>query len=265
MKTRVTIFCCLFLICFSSCRLSEREEALQLVRHADSLFASGELYDDTVRLISAVNTLEHSSRFDHNELAHAYYYLGRNYDILHLDSKEVPCFFRCIELKPQDKTYAGRAYFNLGKICSHCKEFHYASVFYYNAAANFIAMKDTANWVESMTLYGSELINAEEETKGFETIISLNKYITDDFGRLKYNLILADYYCKKNDYYKAYELIKDKENINTSYKSYECKRLLLLCNIYDKQNNTVLLDSCLNKLFLISYIFLYYLLILLNH
>lgn len=237
-------------MCFSSCGLSERQEALRLVHHADSLFSSGELYNDTAQLISAVNTLERSSRFDHNELAHAYYYLGRNYDIMHLDSKEVPCFFRCIELKPQDRTYVGRSYVNLMAICTHSGDNELALTLSKKAIKNYKKSKDNKLYYESKIHYAELLVNSESRIdEGIKILKELEPQIGTNMQiSTLYHSVLSSAYCNNKEYDKALSTINEIHCDSIILWSYQCHRLLVLCNIYEHLNNSQGVDSCINAI-----------------
>ena len=129
------------LLSMFSCRDAARQEALHTVAVADSLFAAGGLLADTCRLQQAIDVLERHACLDHDALARAYYYLGRNYDLLHMDSREVPCFIRCIKLRTKDRQYEGRSYSNLRAICENHGEYKAA----YKLAVRMVACYDTSD------------------------------------------------------------------------------------------------------------------------
>ena len=235
----------------SSCRfLSERQEALSVVNKADSLFAAGELYKDTTKLKYATETLEHSSRYDHNELARAYYYLGRNYDILHLDSKEVPCFFRCIELKPQDKTYIARSYANLMAICKHSEDTDLALLFSSKAVDNYRNSKDTDLYYVSKIHYAELLINTvTKRDEGFLILEDLESQLYNNMHiSTELYSVLASAYCNNNEYEKALYTINKVGEDSTAPLTYQCHRLLVLCEIYEHLGNKLGVDSCVNSI-----------------
>lgn len=127
-KFSLIIFALLIYILFGcGCRSDKAElhNAIQLITFADSLRSEGVLFTDTTKIKHAIDVLEHSFPRQRDLLGKAYFLMGRNYDVLHMDTKEVHWFVKCIEMKGADIHTKKRSMIHLMNICMH--QNHYNS------------------------------------------------------------------------------------------------------------------------------------------
>ena len=234
----------LFIVLLSmfSCRDAARQEALHTVAVADSLFAAGGLLADTCRLQQAIDVLERHACLDHDALARAYYYLGRNYDLLHMDSREVPCFIRCIKLRPKDPQYAGRAYCNMVVMSEHVGELEIADYMMQKALVCFRNTDDSILWLEGEVRHGDikrkkgDYPTCKAVLDGLQPYADNAGYIKNNKQypryRLYYYNVLARYYSDLHQYDSALWALRKVEHLTCPLNYYMCTRDLMFCEVY---------------------------------
>ena len=219
-RTLLKLIYVIFLInIFCQCHQYQPHErelsmALDTICHAIHLRGQGILYKDTSELKRCINIIEKSHPKQREILSEAYFLLGRNYDVYHMEVLEVPCFINCIELTPQLNRTKGFAYNHFSEICKHQNDDKLGIYFRKKATECFRVSKDTSNFVCNLELLLEQLIIAEkfDELETIEKKINslpttcFNSYFYDEIKALKFlklnNLDSAQYYIRHVENYK---------------------------------------------------------------
>jgi len=153
----------------SACSTGVRE-AQETVAQADSLRAEGRLYDDSVRLSEAYETLGRWQWRHADSYVHACYHYGRL-----LRSKEQPaeamqCFINATHTRSDDYYMLGRVYSNMGSIAHIAGEYGVSYDMYARCAECFLKSGDTALYYYGLNNMAFELT---EQGKAEETLALL--------------------------------------------------------------------------------------------
>ena len=141
----------------SSC--ARWREAKAVIAEADSLLTHEKtITRDTVALSFAINTLDGPLGyvFAKQDLAKAYYFMGRNFYYLNDFSTAADYYILCDHLNPKDPLYRGRINSCMGYLCKQDSCFEEALEFYERSSCAF---KESGNeWY-----YAHNLLNVAEQ------------------------------------------------------------------------------------------------------
>ena len=106
-------------------------EAMGVVAEADSLLVHKIVTRDTAALNYAINTLDGplGHVFAKQDLAKAYYFMGRNFYYLNDFATAADYFILCDRMNPKDPLYKGRINSCMGYLCKQDSCFEEAFVF----------------------------------------------------------------------------------------------------------------------------------------
>ena len=142
---------------FVSCQ--SWRDAKVTVAEADSLLVNGVIMRDTAVLAAAISALDnHVGRiFAREELAKAYYLMGRNLDDYHRNFADAAdCYIEADRLKTKDLILRGRINSCMGFICKQDSSFAEALEFYLRASCAF--KESGTEWY-----YAHNLLNVAEQ------------------------------------------------------------------------------------------------------
>ena len=142
------------MILLSACSSNALSEAKQTVAQADSVWAEGGMYNDSLSLAQAYETL---SSFNYpllstlnsklsTDFVHACYHYGKL-----LRAKDDPVaamqvFINATHAGSDDKQILGRIYNNMGDICPRANEFDLSYDMFKRSADVFLSDKDTLSY-----------------------------------------------------------------------------------------------------------------------
>ena len=140
-------------------------DAKAIIAEADSLLVHKIVTRDTAALLSAINTLDGplGHVFAREDLAKAYYFMGRNFYYLNDFSTAADYYILCDRMNPSDPMYKGRINSCMGYLCKQDSCFEEALVFYERANEAFKARGN--EWY-----YAHNLLNVAEQ------YVNLQKY-----------------------------------------------------------------------------------------
>ena len=160
-------------------------EAKGVVAEADSLLVHKIVTRDTAALNFAINTLDGPLGyvFAKQDLAKAYYFMGRNFYYLNDFSTAADYYILCDRLNPKDPLYKGRINSCMGYLCKQDSCFEEALEFYLRASCAF--KESGSEWY-----YAHNLLNVAEQ------YVNLGEYNNADSV-----LLLASNYDVDSAYY----------------------------------------------------------------
>ena len=178
------------MILLSACSSNALSEAKQTVAQADSVWAEGGMYSDSLSLAQAYETL---SSFNYpllstlnsqlsTDFVHACYHYGKL-----LRAKDDPVaamqvFINATHAGSDDKQILGRIYNNMGDICHRANEFDLSYDMFKRSAEVFLSDKDTLSYYYCLNDMAFELAEQgkKEETLTLLDKIKINEY-TDTY------------------------------------------------------------------------------------
>lgn len=149
---------------FVSCQ--PLRDAKAVIAEADSLLVEHKVVTrDTTALLFAINTLDGplGHVFAREDLAKAYYFMGRNFYYLNNFSTAADYYILCDRMNPSDPMYKGRINSCMGYLCKQDSCFKEALVFYERSSKAFKASGN--EWY-----YAHNLLNVAEQ------YVNLQKY-----------------------------------------------------------------------------------------
>lgn len=141
-------------------------DAKEVIAEADSLLVEHKIVTrDTTALLFAINTLDGSLGhvFAREDLAKAYYFMGRNFYYLNDFSTAADYYILCDRMNPSDPMYKGRINSCMGYLCKQDSCFKEALEFYEHSTDAF--KKSGNEWY-----YAHNLLNVAEQ------YVNLQKY-----------------------------------------------------------------------------------------
>ena len=114
-------------------------DAKTVIERADSLLVHKIVTRDTTALLFAINTLDGPLEhvFAREDLAKAYYFMGRNFYYLNDFSTAADYYILCDRMNPSDPMYKGRINSCMGYLCKQDSCFKEALVFYERSSKAF--------------------------------------------------------------------------------------------------------------------------------
>lgn len=175
------------------------QEAVQTLQEADSLFAEGELYTDTVKLKKVITSCNRFSTKE--ELARAYYYLGRNYSVQGMDYQAVDCYIAADRLQPKDNQLRGRLNYNMAYVCSMQQKDSLAILLYKKAGDYLLAATDTAGYAYALldiSYAYANLMKFEQADSLWQQVLLSSDSIKKEVDAYIW-LVRAFFYCKQEN------------------------------------------------------------------
>lgn len=158
---------------------------------ADSLLANGVIMRDTAALGGAIRALDnHAGRvFARDELAKAYYLMGRNLDDYHHNFADAAdCYIEADRIKTKDLVLRGRINSCMGYLCKQDSCFEEALVFYERANEAFAESGNERRYANGLLSIAEQYANIEDYTKADSILSIAENYEIDSV----YNARLID-------------------------------------------------------------------------
>lgn len=165
---------------FGSC--TRWREAKAVVKEADSLLVYGKtITRDTEALSFAINTLDGPLGyvFAKQDLAKAYYFMGRNFYYLNDFSTAADYYILCDHLNPKDPLYRGRINSCMGFLCKQDSCFAEALIFYERANEAFAQCGNEKRYANGLVSIAEQYINLERYEEADSVLQIASKYNID--------------------------------------------------------------------------------------
>ena len=170
------IFIAILLIgCLTSCQ--SWREAKTVVAEADSLLVHKKtILRDTAALNFAINTLDGPLGyiFAKQDLAKAYYFMGRNFYYLNDFSTAADYYILCDRLNPKDPLYKGRVNSCMGYLCKQDSCFEEALVFYERSSSAFKESGSEWYYAHNLLNIAEQYVNMREYAKA-DSVLDIAK------------------------------------------------------------------------------------------
>lgn len=170
------IFIAILLIgCLTSCQ--SWREAKTVVAEADSLLLHKKtILRDTAALNFAINTLDGPLGyiFAKQDLAKAYYFMGRNFYYLNDFSTAADYYILCDRLNPKDPLYKGRVNSCMGYLCKQDSCFEEALVFYERSSSAFKESGSEWYYAHNLLNIAEQYVNMREYAKA-DSVLDIAK------------------------------------------------------------------------------------------
>ena len=143
-------------------------EAKTVIAEADSLLVHHKIVTrDTVALNYAINTLDGplGHIFARNELAKAYYFMGRNFYYANDFATAAEYYILCDRMNPSDSMYKGRINSCMGFICKQDSCFEEALVFYERSSKAFHESGNDWYYAHNLLNVAEQYVNLREYDK----------------------------------------------------------------------------------------------------
>ena len=150
-------------------------EAKAIIAEADSLLVEHKVVTrDTTALLFAINTLDGplGHVFAREDLAKAYYFMGRNFYYLNDFSTAADYYILCDRMNPSDPMYKGRINSCMGYLCKQDSCFEEALVFYERSSKAFKKSGDEWYYAHNLLNVAEQYVNLREYDKA-DSILSL--------------------------------------------------------------------------------------------
>ena len=157
-------------------------EARAVVKEADSLLVEHKVVTrDTTALLFAINTLDGplGHVFAREDLAKAYYFMGRNFYYLNDFSTAADYYILCDRMNPSDPMYKGRINSCMGYLCKQDSCFEEALVFYERAKVAFEKAGDEKRIANGLLSIAEQYINLKQYDKADSVLAVAETYEID--------------------------------------------------------------------------------------
>lgn len=157
-------------------------EARATIADADSLLVEHKVVTrDTTALLSAINTLDGplGHVFAREDLAKAYYFMGRNFYYLNDFSTAADYYILCDRMNPSDPMYKGRINSCMGYLCKQDSSFKEALVFYERSSKAFKESGDEWYYAHNLLNVAEQYVNLREYDKADSILSIAEKYEID--------------------------------------------------------------------------------------
>ena len=174
---------------FTSCQ--SWHEAKEVIAEADSLLVKGVIMRDTAALACAIETLDKpiTRKFARDELAKAYYLMGRNLDDYHHNFADAADYYiEADRLKTKDLVLRGRINSCMGYLCKQDSCFKEALVFYERANEAFKKIPDKKRYANGLISIAEQYVNLKDYIKADSVLSIAENYEIDS----AYNARLID-------------------------------------------------------------------------
>ena len=164
----------------SSC--ARWREAKAVVSEADSLLVHHKIVTrDTTALNFAINTLDGplGHIFARDELAKAYYFMGRNFYYANDFATAAEYYILCDRMSPSDPMYKGRVNSCMGFICKQDSSFAEALEFYERACEAHQKSNNTWYYAHNLLNIAEQYVNLGEYNKSDSVLLLASNYDVD--------------------------------------------------------------------------------------
>lgn len=157
-------------IWLTACTPCILNEAQSVVAHADSLRAEGQMYDDSVRLANACQTLHAWRMIYPDEYAHCCYHYGRLLRAKDDPVSAMEVFINAAHSRTHDRHILGRVYSNMGSLCHLASEYSLSYDMYERSADCFLRNGDSINYYYALNDMAFEKASQGEKEEAYNII-----------------------------------------------------------------------------------------------
>ena len=156
-------------------------EAKGVIAEADSLLVHKIVTRDTAALNFAINTLDGPLGyvFAKQDLAKAYYFMGRNFYYFNDFSTAADYYILCDRLNPKDPLYKGRINSCMGYLCKQDSCFEEALEFYDRANIAFEKTGDKRRVANGLVSIAEQYVNLKDYAKADSVLLLASNYDVD--------------------------------------------------------------------------------------
>ena len=157
-------------------------DAKSVIAEADSLLVEHKVVTrDTTALLFAINTLDCplGHVFAREDLAKAYYFMGRNFYYLNDFSTAADYYILCDRMNPSDPMYKGRINSCMGYLCKQDSCFEEALVFYERANDAFEKSGNERRIANGLLSIAEQYINLKQYDKADSVLAVAERYEID--------------------------------------------------------------------------------------
>ena len=172
-KGHIWIACMLLDIWLTACMPCISNEAQSVVAHADSLRAEGRMYDDSVRLANACQTLHAWRMIYPDEYAHCCYHYGRLLRAKDDPVSAMEVFINAAHSRTHDRHILGRVYSNMGSLCHLASEYPLSYDMYERSADCFLQNGDSINYYYALNDMAFEKALLAEKDSCFDILFRM--------------------------------------------------------------------------------------------
>lgn len=150
-------------------------EAKEVIAEADSLLVVHKVVvRDTTALATAINTLDGTFGyiFAREDLAKAYYFMGRNFYYLSNFSTAADYYILCDRMNSSNPIYKGRINSCMGYLCKQDSCFEEALVFYERANEAFEKSGDERRYANGLVSIAEQYVNLKDYMKA-DSVLSI--------------------------------------------------------------------------------------------
>ena len=233
----------MMLMSITSC--ARWREAKVVIAEADRLLVNEKrIIRDTAALNAAIKTLKGpvGYLFAKQELAKAYYFMGRNFYYLNDFSTASDYYILCDRLNPKDPLYKGRINSCMGYLCKQDSCFEEALEFYERANEAFYESGDARRYAIGLLSIAEQHINLKEYARADSILQIADNYEIDS---AYYAMLLETrgmYFFGLQQYDSALTYLLSIENHPRPIEA-KCYSYMKIMQIYIRQNNYELADK----------------------
>ena len=227
----------MMLMSITSC--ARWREAKAVIAEADRLLVNEKrITRDTAALNAAIKTLKGpvGYLFAKQELAKAYYFMGRNFYYLNDFSTASDYYILCDRLNPKDPIYRGRINSCMGYLCKQDSCFEEALEFYERANEAFYEGGDERRYAIGLLSIAEQHINLKAYTQADSVLQIVDNYELDS----AYHAMLLEtkgiYFFGLQQYDSALTYLLSIENYPRPIEA-KCYSYMMIMQIYVRQNN----------------------------
>ena len=157
-------------------------DANEVIAEADSLLAKGVIMRDTAALAGAIRALDNHAGhvFAREELAEAYYLMGRNLDDYHHNFADAADYYIAADrLKTKDLILRGRINSCMGYLCKQDSCFKEALIFYERANEAFAESGNERRYANGLLSIAEQYVNLREYDKADSVLSIAERYEID--------------------------------------------------------------------------------------
>lgn len=213
-------------------------DAKAVIAEADSLLVEHKVVTrDTTALLFAINTLDGplGHVFAREDLAKAYYFMGRNFYYLNDFSTAADYYILCDRMNPSDPMYKGRINSCMGYLCKQDSSFKEALVFYERANIAFENTGDEKRIANGLLSIAEQYINLKQYDKADSVLAVAETYEIDSVYYARMVETRGMYYYEQQQYDSALVYLVNELGIlrSTNMQCF-CMHLILQC--YSRMN-----------------------------
>ena len=213
-------------------------DAKAVITEADSLLVEHKVVTrDTTALLFAINTLDGQLGhvFAREDLAKAYYFMGRNFYYLNDFSTAADYYILCDRMNPSDPMYKGRINSCMGYLCKQDSCFEEALVFYERSSKAFKESGDEWYYAHNLLNVAEQYVNLREYDRADSILSIAEKYEIDSAYYARMVETRGMYYYEQQQYDSALVyLVHELSILRSTNMQCFCMHLILQC--YSRMN-----------------------------